>query len=152
MLLGAAYVSSLELRPDEGRSTPPRRWTGAGLLAVAELAYWSVELRRAGRRGARLLARRPAAVAALAFVSLAARRRGRDDHGVPLGGGVPWDAVGVAAAAAALTLILASHGGMWRRNREQLTRRADRPRCTSFATTARRWCSLNDPGRGAPAR
>ena len=106
VLLGAAYVASLELRPDAGAIDAAAPLVGAGLLAVAELAYWSIELRGPGREERRLLARRAAAVVGLALASLLLGAVVVTLTAVPLGGGVVWDAVGVAAAAAALTLIL----------------------------------------------
>ena len=49
--------------PTRGRSTPAAPLVGAGLLVVAELAYWSLELRGPGCEERRLLARRGAALA-----------------------------------------------------------------------------------------
>lgn len=106
VLLGAAYVVSLELRSDDRSIDAAAPLVGAGLLTVAELAYWSLELRGRGREERRLVARRAAAVIALALVSLVVGGLVVTVSAVPLGGGVLWDVVGVAAAAAALTLIL----------------------------------------------
>lgn len=106
VLLGAAYVVSLELRSDDGSIDAAAPLMGAGLLALAELAYWSLELKGPQREERRLLARRAAAVVALALVSLLVGSIVVTITAVPLGGGVLWDAVGVAAAAAALTMIL----------------------------------------------
>lgn len=106
VLLGAAYVLSLELRSDDGSIDAAAPLVGAGLLAVAELAYWSLELKGPGREEPRLLARRAAALVALALVSLLLGALVVTITAVPLGGGVLWDAIGVAAAAAALALIL----------------------------------------------
>jgi hypothetical protein len=106
VLLGTAYVVSLELRPDEGTIDAAAPLVGAGLLALAELAYWSLELRGPGREERRLLARRGAALVGLALLSLLLGTLVVTLTAVPLGGGAAWDAVGVAAAAAALALIL----------------------------------------------
>jgi hypothetical protein len=106
VLLGAAYVASLELRPDGSTIDGAAPLVGAGLLALAELAYWSLELRGPGREERRLLARRGAALVGLALLSLLLGTLVVTLTAVPLGGGAAWDAVGVAAAAAALALIL----------------------------------------------
>jgi hypothetical protein len=106
VLLGGAYVVSLELRPDDGTIDAAAPLVGAGLLAVAELAYWSLELRGPGREERRLLARRGAALVGLSLLSLVLGTLVVTLTAVPLGSGAAWDAVGVAAAAGALTLIL----------------------------------------------
>lgn len=105
-LLGGAYVASLELRPDDGAIDAAAPVYGAALLLLAELAYWSLELRGPGREERRLVARRAAALAGLALLSLLLGALVVTVTAVPLGGGAAWDAVGVAAAAAALALIV----------------------------------------------
>lgn len=106
VLHGSAYLISLELRADDGSIDAAAPLMGAGLLTVTELAYWSLELKGPSREERRLLARRAAAVVALALVSLLLGAIVVTITAVPLGGGVLWDAIGVAAAAAALALIL----------------------------------------------
>lgn len=106
VLLGTAYVVSLELRSDDSTIDAAAPLVGAGLLALAELAYWSLELRGPGREERRLLARRGAALVGLALLSLLLGTLVVTLTAVPLGGGAAWDAVGAAAAAAALALIL----------------------------------------------
>lgn len=106
VLLGGAYVASLELRADDSTIDAAAPLFGAGLLLLAELAYWSLELRGPGREERRLIARRAAALVGLALLSLLLGTLVVTVTAVPLGGGAAWDAVGVAAAAAALALIV----------------------------------------------
>jgi hypothetical protein len=104
--LASAYASGLAVRDDPGVADGGAPLYGAGLLLVAELGYWSLDLRGSGREERRLLLRRAAALAALAFASVVLGAIVLSLTAVELGGGVVLDAVGVAAAAAALVLIV----------------------------------------------
>jgi hypothetical protein len=104
--LASAYASALAVRDDPGVADGGAPLYGAGLLLVAELGYWSLDLRGPGREERRLLLRRAAALAALAFASVVLGALVLSLTAVDLGGGVVWDVVGVAAAAAALALIV----------------------------------------------
>ena len=105
VLLGGEYAASLALAGAEVDAAAPV--VAAGLLGVAELAYWSLELRGPGREDGRVLVRRLAALAALAVLSLAVGSFVLLAAAVPPGDGVLWDAVGVAAAAATLAIVAA---------------------------------------------
>jgi hypothetical protein len=78
-----------------------------GLLAIAELAYWSVELRGRARDTERLTERRLALIAALALLSVAAGGLVLAATSVRIGGGVAADLVGAAAAVVALAVVAA---------------------------------------------
>ena len=104
--LASAYASGLAVQDDPGVADGGAPLYGAGLLLVAELGYWSLDLRGPGREERRLLLRRAAALAALAFASVVLGAVVLSLTAVELGGGVVLDAVGVAAAAAALVLIV----------------------------------------------
>ena len=101
--LGAEYAGSLFLPEREVERSAPL--FAAGFLLLAELAYWSLELRAPLSPEPGMLERRGALVAAtavggmlLAAVALAATA-------VPLGGGVLGDVLGVAAAIGAFGLV-----------------------------------------------
>jgi Pyruvate/2-oxoacid:ferredoxin oxidoreductase gamma subunit len=101
----AGYATSVVVR-DSAALEPAAPLVGGGLLVVAELAYWSVELRGKEpeerlvvfRRLATLVALTAGAVVLGAGVLAAAAA-------LPLGGGLVWNVVGVAAAVAALAVI-----------------------------------------------
>jgi hypothetical protein len=103
LLLGTEYAVALLLR-GEGALEGAAPLVGAGLLLAAELAYWSIDL-SPGPADAGLAARRLGAVAGLAAGSLALGSLVIVLTTVPLGGGLAWDLVGIAAAAATLALI-----------------------------------------------
>ena len=107
-LVGAAYLIGL---PAAGpwRSLTP--FAGGLLLAVAELAYWSVDFKVRGRDAGRVYARRAAAIAGVvaAGVVLAAIPE-IDLGGVGLGG-VELTIAGLAGGAA---LIAVAAGLAWR--------------------------------------
>src|SRR5262249_42432067 len=69
-----------------------------GFVAVAELAYWSVELRGRAHDTARLIDRRAALIAAISLVAVAAGALVLAATAVGIGGGVATDLLGVAAA------------------------------------------------------
>jgi hypothetical protein len=78
---------------------------GAGLLLLAELAYWSLDLRRAGREEGRAVVRRLTALAAAAGGSLLLAAFVVGVTAVPAGGGLLWDALGIAAVIATLAIL-----------------------------------------------
>jgi hypothetical protein len=103
-LVGAAYAAALAARgADSVDAAAPL--VGAGLLLLAELAYWSVELRGPGYEERRVVARRLGALTALAFLSVVLGAFVVVLTAAPLGGGLAWDAVGVAAAAGTLAIV-----------------------------------------------
>jgi hypothetical protein len=103
-LAAAAYASALAVRGDD-RVDPGAPLVGAGLLVLAELAYWSLERRGPGYEELRVVARRLAALGALAFLSLVLGAFVVVVTAAPLGGGLAWDLVGVAAAGATLAIV-----------------------------------------------
>lgn len=105
VLLASAYVGELALRRGDGSVDASAPLVAAALLLLAELAYWSLELRAAGRAETRLLLRRLAALAALAFGAVLLGMVVLVVTALPFGGGAAWHAVGVAAAAGALAIL-----------------------------------------------
>jgi hypothetical protein len=103
VVLGGAYAASLFLPEREvDRSAP---LMAATFVLLAELAYWTLELRAPLSPEPGMLERRMALIAVttiggfiLASVALAATA-------VPVGGGVLGDLLGVAAAIGALTIV-----------------------------------------------
>jgi hypothetical protein len=86
------------------------QWTpvyAGGFLAVAELAYWSVELRGRAQDAERLTERRAALIATLALVAVGAGGLVLAATSLRIGSGVATDLLGVAAAVAALMLVAA---------------------------------------------
>ncbi len=104
LLVAAGYAATLVVR-DAGTLDAAAPLVACALLLVAELAYWSVELRGAGRAERRVLLRRLGALVALAAVSLALAAGVLAATAIPFGGGLAWNIVGVAAAAGAAALI-----------------------------------------------
>jgi hypothetical protein len=103
-LLGAGYALLLVIRDPALDGRAPL--VAAGLLAAAELAYWSLELRAGIAEDAGALARR---VALLLLVALAGMLLGALVLAVAgeLGTGALWlEALGAAAAVAVLALVL----------------------------------------------
>ena len=78
-----------------------------GLLAVAELAYWSVEARGRALDAARLSERRVLLIAAVALLAVAASGLVLAATSFRIGSGVATDLLGVAAAVAALAVVAA---------------------------------------------
>jgi hypothetical protein len=103
-LLGGEYATALALRSD-GMVDAAAPLYGAGLLVLAELAYWSADLRGLGREETQVVLRRLAGLAVLAFLSVLLGAFIVVVTAAPLGGGLLWDAVGVAAAAATLAIV-----------------------------------------------
>lgn len=103
-LLGGTYATGLAVRDDATLDAGAPLYA-AGLLLLAELAYWSLELRGPGREEPRVVVRRLAALGALAFLSLVLGAFVVVVTTAPIGGGVLWDVVGVAAAAATLAIL-----------------------------------------------
>jgi hypothetical protein len=126
VLVAAGYAATLVVRDAEAidASAP---FVASALLLVAELGYWSVELARTARAEPRVLIRRLAATAGLAAGALVLSAGVLAATAVPLGGGLAWNIVGVAAAAGAVAVIAflavrapsaAADGGGGRRRRE----------------------------------
>jgi hypothetical protein len=105
VLLGAEYAASLALANGDGAVDAGAPLYAAGLLVVAELAFWSLELRGTAREDAESLRRRLAALSSLAVAALGLAAVVALVTELPGGGGVLWDAVGVAAAVAALAIV-----------------------------------------------
>ena len=102
-LLGAQQATRLALGPDAVDAATPL--TAAGLLLVAELAWWSIERRIpawaepgvALRRGGTVALACAASMAVSALVVLAA--------GAPVSGGTLLELAGVIAAVTALAVV-----------------------------------------------
>lgn len=103
-LVAAEYAAALAVRGAESVD-PAAPLIGAGLLVLAELAYWSLERRGPGYEEARVVARRLATLGVLALLSLVLGAFIVVVTAAPLGGGLAWDAVGVAAAGATLAIV-----------------------------------------------
>jgi hypothetical protein len=78
-----------------------------GLLVVAELAYWSIELRGRAQDAERLTERRAALIATLALVAVGAGGLVLAATSLRIGSGVVTDLLGVAAAVAAVAVVAA---------------------------------------------
>jgi hypothetical protein len=74
-------------------------------LAVAELAYWSVELRGRAQDAERLTERRAALIATLSLLSVGAAGLVLAATSLDIGSGIATDLLGVAAAVAALVVV-----------------------------------------------
>lgn len=106
VLVAGGYAGTLVLR-DADVVDAAGPLVACGLLLVAELAYWSVELAGTGQAEVRALLRRLVALFALAAGALVLATGVLAATAVPLGGGLVWNVVGVTAAAAAVGLIAA---------------------------------------------
>jgi hypothetical protein len=102
--VAAAYATGLAVR-DAQSVDPGAPLFGAGLLLLAELAYWSLERRGPGYEEPRVVARRLAALGGLGVLSLVLGAFVVVVTAAPLGGGLAWDVVGVAAAGATLAIV-----------------------------------------------
>ena len=76
-------------------------------LAIAELAYWSVELRGRAQDGERLAERRAALIATLALLAVCAGGLVLAATSLPIGAGIATDLLGVGAAVSALAVVAA---------------------------------------------
>lgn len=103
VLLGTAYAGSL-FAPERGidREAP---LVAAGFLLLAELTYWTLELRTPVDPEPGMLARRTALVAAAALGALLVAAVAVAATEIRLGGGLAGDLLGIAAAIAALAVI-----------------------------------------------
>ena len=100
--LAAAYAVTLADEPGVDGASP---LVATGLLLVAELGYWSVELAATAREEAAVAVRRLAALGALAAAALVLATFVLAATAVPLSSSTIWNAVGILAAAAVLALI-----------------------------------------------
>lgn len=103
VLLAVEYAASLAVA-DAETVDAAAPLVAAGLLVLAELAYWSLELRGPGREET-LVLRRLSALAALAVASIGLGALLVALTAAPLGGGLLWDAGGVAAAAGTIGIL-----------------------------------------------
>jgi hypothetical protein len=107
--LGVAYAAALE--GDELDSRVPLY--AAGLLITAELAYWSLRLRRAARDEPGMGLRRVIGLLVATAVALVAGTMLVAVAQVPLRGGLAVEAIGIVAAIGAIsTLLLAARRGL----------------------------------------
>ncbi len=107
-LLGAAFLVAL---PSSGPWRPLTPLAGGWLLAVAELAYWSVDFKVGGGDARRIYARRAATIVALVAAGVVLAVIPEIDFGRLGLGGVELTAAGLLAAAA---LIAVAAGLAWR--------------------------------------
>ena len=103
-VLLAGYAASV-VAQDSAALDPAAPLVGGTLLVVAELAYWSVELRGKEPEDRAVVVRRVATLAALTAGAMGLGAAVLAATALPLGGGLVWNVVGVAAAVAALALI-----------------------------------------------
>jgi hypothetical protein len=103
VLLGAAYTGSLFL-PDDGIDIRAPL-VAAGFLLLAELSYWTLELRTPVSPEPGMLARRTLLVTAAALGALVTGGIALAATAIPLGGGLLADLLGVVAAVAALAVV-----------------------------------------------
>jgi hypothetical protein len=100
--LGAGYAATLEGSDLDGRVP----LYAAGLLVTAELAYWSLRLRRSAPDEAGMALRRMIGLLAAAAVALIAGTLLVAVAHVPLRGGLAVEAVGLAAAVGVLAMVM----------------------------------------------
>jgi hypothetical protein len=107
--LGVAYAATLEGDELDGRVP----LYAAGLLITAELAYWSLRLRRAARDEPGMGLRRVIGLLVATAVALVAGTMLVAVAQVPLRGGLAVEAIGIVAAIGAIsTLLLAARRGL----------------------------------------
>jgi hypothetical protein len=107
--LGVAYAAALEGDELDGRVP----LYAAGLLITAELAYWSLRLRRAARDEPGMGLRRVIGLLVATAVALVAGTMLVAVAQVPLRGGLAVEAIGIVAAIGAIsTLLLAARRGL----------------------------------------
>lgn len=103
VLIGGGYAGSLFLGHPQLDVTAPL--VAGGLVLVAELAYLALELRPALAFEPGVLLRRCVLVAAVALGGAAAGAAVLGAGALPLGGGLGWEAIGVAAAVAVAAVL-----------------------------------------------
>ena len=103
-LLGTAYATALAGK-DAGAVDAVAPLYAGGLLLVAELSYWSLELRGSRREEPGAMLRRLVALTAFAALSVAIGGFVVLVTAAPAGSGLAWDAVGIAAVAATLAIV-----------------------------------------------
>jgi hypothetical protein len=104
VLLAAQYASTLAVL-GEATVDAAAPLYAAGLLVLAEVSYWSLDLRAPGREESRVVVRRLTVLAALAILALVLGAFVVVLTSAPLGGGFVWDSVGVAAAVGIFVII-----------------------------------------------
>ena len=119
-LLGSEYAAWFALRGGNGIDTRAPVY-GAGLLAVAELAYWARDRRSIARPQRGLEIRRFFGVLAAAVGALATGALVLGISSASVGGGVALEALGVAGAATLLVLLAT----LVRADRDEPQERAD---------------------------
>jgi hypothetical protein len=105
VVLGGAYAGSLFL-PDRGVDRQAAV-VAAAFVLLAELSYWTLELRAPISPEPGILERRAALVAAATLGALLVSGVAIGASSIPLGGGVLGDLLGVFAAVAALAIVAA---------------------------------------------
>jgi hypothetical protein len=105
VLLAAEYLAGIGTGGHEDLLEPAAPLVAGGLLLLAELAYWSLELRGPGHEEREVVLRRLAALGLLTVLAVALGSFVVVVTAAPLGGGLAWDVVGVAAAAATLAVV-----------------------------------------------
>jgi hypothetical protein len=103
VLLAAAYVWGI----GGGEVDQWSPLYAAALLGIAELAYWSIELRGRTHDAERLNERRASLIVVLALVTIVCGGVVLAATAVPIGRGVAIDLLGAAAAVAAVAVIAA---------------------------------------------
>jgi hypothetical protein len=103
LLLGAEYAAQLVVRG--GGVDGAAALVGAALLLLGELASWSLDLRTRVREEARSFRLRGLTVAAVTTAGLAAGALALAATDLDAGSGLPWAAVGAAAAVAVVAMI-----------------------------------------------
>jgi hypothetical protein len=103
-LLGAAWLLGL---PNSGAWRSLTAVAGGWLLAVAELAYWSLDFRVAGKNQRTVYVRRAATIAALVGASVALSFVPELDLSAALTTGLELTAVGLLGAAALVAVAAA---------------------------------------------
>jgi hypothetical protein len=101
VILGGAYAWSL----GDGAVDQWAPVYAGGVLAIAELVYWSVELRGRAHDAERLTERRAALIAALALATVVAGGLVLAATSLRIGSGIAVDALGAAAAVVALGIV-----------------------------------------------
>jgi hypothetical protein len=101
--LGGEYAAWIAVRGGDVDTRSPLY--GAGLLLVAELAYWAIDRRSIAHAEAELETRRAAMLLVLLAVSIAVGAVLLAASSLSLGGGAAVEAVGVAAAVALLGIV-----------------------------------------------